>query len=168
MKIIFVIVFICTSFLSHGQERNMKEIQSAMLFSMLKYIQWPGEQTEWEFVLGVLDDDESYTLLKSLCDGKLRGLKKVKVIRLTGVQEVSQCSAVYLGEKGGQHFEEVRRLAHGKPILIVTDGPGLAERGSHINFRIMEGKLRYELNQTVVDQSNLKIAAQLAAMATRV
>jgi hypothetical protein len=41
----------------------------------------------------------------------------------------------------------------------------MAEKGSCINFKIIDGKLKFELNQNVVTGSNLKVSGQLTSMA---
>jgi len=50
-------------------------------------------------------------------------------------------------------------------VLTVTDGNGLGQKGSCINFKVVDGKLKFELNQAVIGTSNLKVSSQLSSMA---
>ncbi|MBA4057362.1 MAG: DUF4154 domain-containing protein, partial [Marivirga sp.] len=59
----------------------------------------------------------------------------------------------------------VKNSVTGRSVLTITDANGLGQRGSCINFKVVDGKLRFELNQGVVAGSNLKVSSQLSSMA---
>ena len=41
----------------------------------------------------------------------------------------------------------------------------MGQKGSCINFKVIDGKLKFELNQATVTGSNLKVSTQLSSMA---
>jgi hypothetical protein len=45
---------------------------------------------------------------------------------------------------------------------------GLGKKGSHINFVIQDGKIRFELNQTTILEAGLKVSSQLSILAATV
>lgn len=147
-----------------AQERPVHEIHAAMLYNFIKYVQWPDESTGGDFVVGVLGEDNVFNTLK-LYDGKPKGAKKLVIKKLGSAEEASTCQVVYLGKSKNRDFENIKNSITGKSVLTVTDGNGLGAKGSCINFKIVDGKLKFELNQNVVTQSNLKISGQLASMA---
>jgi len=49
--------------------------------------------------------------------------------------------------------------------LTITDGNGLGQKGSCINFKVVDGKLKFEMNQGTLTGSNLKVSSQLSSMA---
>lgn len=147
-----------------GQERPIHEIHAAMLYNFIKYVQWPDETSGGEFVVGVLGEDNVFNTLK-LYDGKPKGTKKLVIKKLGSAEEASSCQVVYLGKSKNKEFETIKNSITGKSILTVTDGNGLGAKGSCINFKIVDGKLKFELNQNVVTGANLKISGQLTSMA---
>jgi hypothetical protein len=72
---------------------------------------------------------------------------------------------VYVGKSKNKDFETIKNTTAGKSILTITDGNGLGQKGSCINFKVVDGKLKFELNQATVNGSNLKISSQLSSMA---
>jgi hypothetical protein len=72
---------------------------------------------------------------------------------------------VYIGKNKSREFDTIKTSTTGKSILTVSDSNGLGQKGSCINFKIIDGKLKFELNQASVSSSNLKIASQLTSMA---
>jgi hypothetical protein len=149
----------------NAQERPTHEIHAAMLYNFIKYVQWPDEGAGGEFVVGVIGEDNVFNTLKQWYDGKPKGTKKYVIKKLGSSLDASTCHVVYVGKARSKEFENVKNSVTGKSILTITDGNGLAEKGSCINFKIVDGKLRFELNQGVVSSSNLKVSGQLSSMA---
>lgn len=165
-KSLLVCVFSMAIFsVSQGQERPNHEIHAAMLYNFIKYVQWPNESEAGTFVVGVMGEDDVYNTLKTWYDGKPKGSKKYSIKKITSPSEAANCQVVYLGKSKSRDFENIKGNISGKSVLTVTDGNGLGEKGSCINFKIVGGKLKFELNQASVNESSLKISSQLASMA---
>lgn len=163
------ILILATAFLvatvANAQERPTHEIHSAMLYNFIKYIQWPDEGAGGDFVVGVIGEDDVYNTLKQWYDGKPKGSKKYVIKKLTSAAEAGTCQVVYVGKSKSKEFENIKDSVTGKSILTITDGNGLCQKGSCINFKVIDGKLKFELNQGMVTSSNLKVSGQLSSMA---
>lgn len=167
MKKVVVVLALLMSFngLVHAQERPTHEIHAAMLFNFVKYVQWPDEGTAGEFVVGVIGDENVFTTLQKWYDGKPKGSKKYVIKKLGSAEESASCQVVYIGKSKNRDFDTVKTNTLGKSILTITDGNGLGQKGSCINFKVIDGKLKFELNQATVNASNLKVSSQLSSMA---
>lgn len=148
-----------------AQERATHEIHAAMLYNFIKYVQWPNEAEGGEFVVGVMGEDNVFNTLKTWYDGKPKGSKKYVIKKLTSAADASSCQVVYLGKGKSREFENIKNSVTGKSVLTITDGNGLGQKGSCINFKVIDGKLKFELNQGTVNSANLKVSGQLSSMA---
>jgi hypothetical protein len=164
-KIVFLGALILFVGNVQAQEKPTHEIHSAMLYNFIKYVQWPNEGESGNFVVGVIGEDDVFNTLKSWYDGKPKGSKKYVIKKLASAAEAGDCQVVYVGKSKSKDFEVIKSSITGKPILTITDGIGLGQKGSCINFKIVDGKLKFELNQAVVTSSNLKVSGQLSSMA---
>jgi hypothetical protein len=162
-------IFLCLSVFATesvlSQDRPPHEIHAAMLYNFIKYVQWPNEAEAGEFVVGVIGDENVFNTLKQWYDGKPKGSKKYVIKKLGSPDEASSCQVVYVGKSKNRDFEAIKTSTTGKSILTITDGNGLGQKGSCINFKVVDGKLKFELNQGVVTGSNLKVSSQLSSMA---
>ncbi|GIV37192.1 MAG: hypothetical protein KatS3mg032_1571 [Cyclobacteriaceae bacterium] len=163
-KLMFFLMMAGAAVTGQAQERPEHEIHAAMLFNFIKYVQWPDEAAPGDFVVGVMGEDNVFNTLKAWYDGKPKGAKKYVVKKLTTANEAASCHVVYLGKSKSKEFENIKSSIAGKPVLTVTDGNGLGQKGSCINFRVIDGKLKWELNQATFSSSNLKVSGQLASM----
>ncbi len=163
-KSIFLMLMVAATTVT-AQERPTHEIHAAMLFNFIKYVQWPNEGDPGEFVVGVIGDDNVFNTLSQWYNGKPKGSKKYVIKKLTSADESSTCQVVYVGKAKSREFENIKSSIEGKSILTVTDGNGLGQKGSCINFKVIDGKLKFEMNQTTLTGSNLKVSSQLSSMA---
>jgi hypothetical protein len=165
MKKPILVMLLAAATMVNAQDRPTHEIHAAMLFNFIKYVQWPNEGEAGEFVVGVIGDDNVFNTLNQWYNGKPKGSKKYVIKKLSSADESSTCQVVYVGKSKNKEFDNVKNSISGKSVLTITDGNGLGQKGSCINFKVIEGKLKFELNQATVTSSNLKVSSQLSSMA---
>jgi hypothetical protein len=168
MKKIFV--FALAAAVSYGNlraqdNRPIHEVYSMMLFNFIKYVQWPDHDQSGEFVIGVVGNQDIFNTLNTWYGGKAKGSKTYVIKKFANAAEMGDCHVVFLDKSKSGEFEAISAKTKGKGTLLVTDRAGLGEKGSCINFRTVNDKLRFEMNQQAILASNLKVSGALASLA---
>ena len=148
-----------------SQERPLHEVHSMMVFNFTKYVQWPDHATSGEFVIGVVGNADIYNTLNGWYGGKPRGSKTYIIKKFNSASEVTDCHVLYIDKSKSNDFDAVNDKVKGKGTLVITDKSGLGEKGSGINFKTVDNKLKFELNQKAIEASNLKVSGALSSMA---
>lgn len=148
-----------------AQDRPVHEVYSMMMYNFTKYVQWPDHQSGGEFVIGVVGNMDVYNTLNGWYGGKSKGSKTFVIKRFNSASDLTDCHVVYIDKSKSGEFEAINNKVKGKGTLLITDKNGLGEKGSGINFKTVDNKLKFELNQKVVEASNLKVSGALASMA---
>jgi hypothetical protein len=164
-KIALSLACLFLTLVSFAQERPTHEIHAAMLYNFIKYVQWPNETEPGTFVVGVMGEEDVFATLQKWYDGKPKGSKKYSIKKLSSAAEAADCQVVYVGRSKNREFDSIKSSTAGKSVLTITDGNGLGQKGSCINFKVIDGKLKFELNQATLTSSNLKVSNQLTSMA---
>jgi hypothetical protein len=148
-----------------SQDRPLHEVHSMMVFNFTKYVQWPDHATSGEFVIGVVGSADIYNTLNGWYGGKPRGSKTYIIKKFNSASEVTDCHVLYIDKSKSNDFDAVNDKVKGKGTLVITDKSGLGEKGSGINFKTVDNKLKFELNQKAIEASNLKVSGALSSMA---
>ena len=148
-----------------AQERAMHEIHSMMVYNFMKYIHWPPTATSGDFVIGVVGDDDVYNTLTKWYGTKSKGSQKIIIKRFKSASELTDCHVLYVGKSKSGAFGDIKKALNGKSTLVVTDKMGLGKKGSGINFKTVDSKLKFELNQAAIASAKLKVSSQLTGMA---
>jgi hypothetical protein len=165
IKNVFLAVAILVSGNAVAQERPMHEVYSMMMFNFVKYVQWPNQTGTGEFVIGVIGNGEVYNTLNAWYGGKPRNGQTYVIKSYKSAAEMGACDVVFIDKTKSGEFEAVKNKVAGKGTLLITDKAGLGEKGSAINFRTVDNKLKFELNQKAMEASNLKVSSALTSMA---
>jgi len=150
---------------ANAQERPIHEVYSMMVFNFVKYVQWPAGDDSKEFVIAVVGNNDMYNTLNAWYGGKPKGTKTYVIKKFNNAAEITDCQVVFIDRSKSGEFEAINNKVKGKGTLIVTDRNGLGSKGSCINFKTVDDKLRFELNQHAFEASNLKVASTLSNMA---
>ena len=162
--IVAAAVMLASSFVN-AQDRPEHEVYSMMMFNFVKYVQWPTNDNSKEFVIGVVGNNEIYNTLSTWYSGKPKGNKTIVIKKFNNASEITDCQAVFIDRSKSNEFDAVNNKVKGKGTLVVTDHSGFGSKGSCINFKKVDDKLRFELNQHAFEASNLKVASALSQMA---
>jgi hypothetical protein len=85
--------------------------------------------------------------------------------KFANASEVTDCHVIFIDKSKSGEFEAINNKVKGKGTLLVTDKNGLGEKGSSINFKTVDNKLKFELNQKAIETANLKVSGSLSSMA---
>jgi YfiR/HmsC-like len=146
-------------------DRPIHEVYSMMVFNFTKYVQWPDHDASGEFVIGVVGNADVYTTLTGWYGGKSRGTKTYVIKKFASAAEITDCHVLFIDKNKSNDFETINSKVKGKGTLVITDKNGLGEKGSAINFKTVDNKLKFELNQKAIEASNLKVSGALSSMA---
>lgn len=163
--IVAAAVMLASSFVNAQDARPVHEVYSMMVFNFVKYVQWPTNDNSKEFVIGVIGNDNIYNTLSTWYAGKPKGNKTYVIKKFNNASEMTDCQVVFIDRAKSNEFDAVNNKVKGKGTLVVTDRNGLGSKGSCINFKQVDEKLKFELNQSAIEASNLKVSSTLSSMA---
>src|SRR5258707_14127690 len=165
VKTVLIAAVMLAATLAKAQEaRPLHEVYSMMVFNFVKYVQWPADENK-EFVIGVIGNTDIYNTLNTWYAGKPKGSKTYVIKKFSNASEVTDCQVIFIDRSKSGEFEAVNNKVKGKGTLVVTDRNGLGSKGSCINFKTVDERLKFELNQHAIEASNLKVASALTSMA---
>jgi len=166
MRKIFLIFSIVVIFsnLSFGQK---EKYESLFIYNFTKYIKWPDDYNQGKFVIGVLGNSDIFESLNAMANTKKKTASgaSLEVYKFNSESEVSDCNILFISENMLGSLTAIDSQTNGKPILIVTDSPGMANQGSVINFIEKDGKIKFELNESKASSRNLVVSGSLTTLA---
>jgi hypothetical protein len=159
-------LLILSFFNGYSQEKPINEVRAAIIYNLMKYIQWANEGNGKEsFVIGVYGDEKLYSTLSGAYRNKSKGVKKIIINNITDLDELASCDLFFLGEPKLNEFGKVKEAVASKPILTITGSESYAKKGAGINLVTVDERMVIEVNETVLNQSGFKVSGTLLSMA---
>jgi len=152
-------------------ERLEYNVKAVSLYAFGRYVTWPNaafSASDSPFVIGILGGNPFGDALDRIAAKKTLNGRPIVVRSITNPAESAQCHILFVPRTVSAETEaELFRQAAGKPILLVGEAPGFANRGGIINFYHSGSNVRFELNPDKGVESRLSLNAKLLTLGTK-
>lgn len=135
------------------------------IYNFTKYIQWPANKQSGDFVIGVYGKSQMQNELNEMAATRSVGGQKIIVKEINAPSDALGCHVLFIPQGKSEVLDDVQSKLAGSATLVITEKPGMAKQGSAINFVIVGGKLKYELNKASIDKAGLKVMPDLIKLA---
>ena len=149
-------------------EYNVKAVS---LYAFGRYVSWPENafaRTDSPFVIGIFGGNPFGDALDRIAAKKTLNGRPIAVRQISSAAESDGCHIVFVTRTVTKETEiELFAVAAGKPILLVGESPGFAQRGGIINFYYSGSNVRFELNPDKSVENRLNLNAKLLTLGTK-
>lgn len=139
-------------------------VKVAFIYNFTKFTQWPEkafQKGQEEFVIGVLGEDPFENSLDLLASQKKAQGRKIVIRHFSSPDEIAECHILFISPSQGGNLDKILSKGGGKPVLMIGDSKGFAEKGVAVNFFIQDEKVRFEFNLKALEKSGIKVSSQL-------
>ncbi len=146
------------------------EVKAAFLPRFARYVSWPPAarpRGEAPFVLCVVGTDPFGAALDQAARSQTVDGRRVAVRRMDSAAAADGCHIAFVGGSRSQPAKQLLAALARKPVLAVTDSRNGAARGI-IHFSIVDGRVRFYIDQVSAQQRGLSISSRLLALAVGV
>ena len=138
-----------------SQPKFDNKSRAVYILDISKYITWPETDDPFNFRVGILDGDTLlFHQMKLLAQKRdtLKG-KKIRVKRFEKEEDIKNIDLIFFKKSDGFDIDKVFEMIGGKPILMITEG--YPYHMSMINFIVLHGRKRYEVNEAKMKAAGL-------------
>jgi len=177
-NILLVIVLLLVSGLNKGQigDNTPSKIKVTFLYNFTRFIEWPEDYKNGNFIIGVVGDTPLYGELLAMKekmekDDKTfvtKGNQPISVLKYLSYKALGKCHIIFVSKNYSNQLSSIVEKTNSQNTLLVTEEAGLMEDGSGINFIINQNKIGFELNRTQLIKKGLSVSQNLSNYATRV
>jgi hypothetical protein len=157
-----------TATMATAQTADEYQVKAAFVFNFAKFIEWPAQafQTPKDPVtVCVLGHNPFGNTLEEVIHGKSIDGRSLVYRQISDAESASTCQILFVATSECKRF----RAMHGnlKPlgILSVGEAEGFASDGGVINFKVEDGRVRFEINLEAAERQQLHISSKLLSLA---
>jgi hypothetical protein len=167
-KIVFVmaLLFMPLSRNFHAVS-DINNAQALFIYNFLSHIKWPEGSIGSKYIIGVLGTTSTSKYLEKYTTNKKIGARSIEVKSFPDVTSLSNCQVLLVTNGKSKDINSVTQKLHGKSCLIIGEKEALTNEGAVIGFSVIEGKLRFKINEQNANKQNLIISSSLIQMATK-
>ena len=161
--VIFIIAFLFG--IKSFAQYEIQRAQALFIYNFTKGISWPETSLKGEFVIGVVGDKDLFLEIESLTKNKKVGMNTIVVKYFVKPAQVAESHILVVGDKYASNFDQIKEAMGSFPSLFINTRDGISPKGSGINFRIIDDKLKFAMSTTNIKSSGLVVDSRLEKMA---
>ncbi|WP_066630259.1 YfiR family protein [Labilibacter marinus] len=166
-KILLILVFLL--FIPKLGFSQVEKYKSVFTLNFIRYIGWPEDAKQGDFVIGVLKNPKIADWLTKQSGGKKFGYQNVVIKQFKSVDEVTDCQVLYVSGSVNFSRQSENLLGKiGKSSLLITETEGATKHGAVINFVVRENNLKFEIHNSNAQNLGLSISSKLSNMAAAI
>jgi hypothetical protein len=142
-----------------------EKVQAMFVYNFTKYVEWPASTKSGSFVIGIYGNSAIYEELIKVAESKTAGSQPIVVKKIGNANEINDQHMLFIASNKSRELGDIISKIGTKPMLIITESSGLIEKGSAINFVVVDNKQRFELKRENLTDKGLKISSELEKFA---
>jgi hypothetical protein len=150
-------------------EATEYELKAAFLFNFAGYVTWPQHMApaDQPMRFGVVGAHELAGHLEAM--GAVRQIngRAVQVERIADTRDVPSLHVLFISREFTDFTSGMLALAKTNSVLTVTEHTFMPA-DSVINFRVIDGRIRFDVNLSVAEEAQLSVSSRLLQVARRV
>jgi len=170
----FVLLF---SLLPHYQDEledddTVANFKAAFLFQFATSNNWQNSGDSPEFTIGVLGGTAVYEALVDKFSSKPIGSQNLVISTVEAPEDLEGIQLLYISKtftksKGATETQKWIKLLKDQSVLVVTDDPKGLSWGGVINFKVVDNRIRYEVNASEAKLHGVKIGSKIMSWAAQ-
>ena len=160
--LIITILFITSSLSSMAQLEKYKAI---FLYKFAQNFKWPSDKISDSYKIGIYGDNNLYDELSTLVNGRSIDNKPMEVVKYMPQDNNSDLCMLFISDDYRDSFELLSKSAKINSTVIVGESSGLAKKGAPLNFVTSGGSLKFELNESSLNEYKVKVSGSIRSLA---
>ncbi|QOL49454.1 YfiR family protein [Massilia litorea] len=146
-------------------------VKAAYLSKLGNYVEWPvraAPPPNGRIVIGIVGADDVANSLSQMSAVRDPVKGTIAVRRLRNGDALDNIHILYLGDGYAVRAGAMIDQAASRSILVVTESDDALSRGSVINFRLLDERIRFDISLESAEKAGLRLSSQLLALAATV
>lgn len=147
-----------------------EQVKVGYIYNFAKFIKWPAASRADDAALfsicteGVQPLSGAISLLQNR---QLNG-RKITVLDFTSADQPGICNILFISASERDRLPAILQRVSTLPVLTISDLPDFTGMGGIIGMKVLDKRVRFDINLGAAQKAGLEIDSQLLKLATRV
>ena len=144
-------------------QRDEREVRSAYVFNLVKYVEWPPSRNE--IVIAYVGDAESGALMQKMLSGRSSEEHTIRVLVMPTEADLARCSVVYVA---GANQVETRKLLdriREMNVLTIGESEAFVREGGVVALVKADDHIQIQVNLEAAQRAGVHISSHVLSLA---
>lgn len=163
-----LLIFLFAFGISNIVNAQTPRVQALYIYNLARYMQWPAESREGDFIIGVYTNDPILSELQKIARTKLYLDQQIVIKVFNSVESITNCHVLYIPTKATAQIKTIVKKIWRYKTLIIANSPNAIKYGAGINFVSgASGKLEFEVKSVNIVKRGIKVSVKIEELAIK-
>ncbi len=154
---------------AEADQHNLEyRVKAAFLYNFTRFVEWPPNayaSADAPLEICIIGNDPFGRQLDQTVEGKSSNGHPLTIRRIRQSSDADSCKLLFISTSEQPRARDVIYALRGKPVLTVGDNSDFISHGAIVSFLLVDGKVRFTINQGAAEQARLTISSKLLGVA---
>ena len=168
LSVIFTAGFNC---LAQNAQPTKYQIEAAFIYNFARFVDWPTQaftDASSPMVIGVLGKNRFGTDIEEMISGKTIRGHPLQFKEYSSLDQATHCHVLFISDSEKSHLAKIISDLGDASILTVSEMDNFVDSGGMINLRVVNDKMRFDINNSAAKSAGLTISSKLLSLAVTV
>jgi hypothetical protein len=144
------------------------QVKAAFLYNFAKFVEWPPQAfgvAANSIIVCVVGETPIYAFLETAVIDKTAWNRSLAVRKVSDAQDATGCHILFIGRADRKRIPAVLAAITQWGVLTVGETPEFVADGGVVNFKLENGRVRFEINVDAARREKLRISSKLLSLA---
>lgn len=146
-------------------------VEAAFIYNFTKFTRWPEDKPtspDSAFNVCVAGNKKFHAIVDQTLSNKAAWGRTLTSEYINSPRDASECQVVFLGFSERREIDHWIASAAKEQILTISNNKNFVEAGGIIQLVIVGGKVRFDINQSALEKSQLVMSSKLLSLARNI
>jgi len=167
-SVIFTAGFDCRA---QNAQPTKYQIEAAFIYNFARFVDWPTQaftDASSPMVIGVLGKNRFGSDLAQMISGKAIRGHPLQFKECASLADATHCQVLFVSDSEKNHLSKDISALGGDSVLTVSETDNFIAAGGMIDLRIVNDKMRFDINNSAAKTAGLTISSKLLSLAMSV
>ncbi len=156
---IFLSTFLIAQKIDESDTHAMMEAN--FLFQFANNSNWPTSMKNGSFKICVVGNHAVYEHLQLKYGHQTVGKQPIEIIEANMQSKFDNVHLVFIDKSKKPEWNTYVKTLKNKSTLLVSNWDGALNNGAHINFKLINGSVRYEMNELAMNDDQIQAGLKI-------
>jgi hypothetical protein len=162
------LIAICLLSYAYADTNTEQQIKVSFIYNFAKFVTWPNLTSATTPLVICVMGSQPLSDKIALLQNKKVDTRSIQVFFLAQNKPSSHCNMLFISESETPRLEKILESIATLPTLTVSTIPDFVQTGGMIGLKVLNSRVRFDVNLLATQKAGLSLNSQLASLADEV
>ena len=144
------------------EELSLAKFKAIFIYNFIEYVRWPEDKSKGPLVVGILGQSNVEPYLRRIVATHKEDKRPIIIeVYETAKIDLSSCHLLFVTADFDEKIDQLYAKWAASHVMLVGEAEDSAAKGASIRFKLVDGKLKFEISTKNLRATDLSMSSHL-------